>query len=123
MLRSAFPLAVAFALLLPSARAAAEARTLDEVEIEGEVRLPQVLFITSRESERPLDFLDAFAGPDAAEIAATAWRPPNLYPVPAAEIAAGPAGPPPAVPSDGAAAGTEPATTDDRPSANQEGLR
>lgn len=37
-----------------------EERTLDAVEIEGEVRLPQVLFITSREVDRPMDWLEHY---------------------------------------------------------------
>ena len=58
---------------------AEETRTLDEVEIEGEVRLPQVLFITSREADRPLDWLDTWSGPTAADIASGAWASPRIH--------------------------------------------
>jgi hypothetical protein len=42
-------------------RAPAPVKRLEATNIEGEVHLPQVLFITSRESVRPLDFLDFYA--------------------------------------------------------------
>jgi hypothetical protein len=49
----------AAALAVPSPYARAEeVKTLDDIRIEGEVRLPRVLFITSRETARPLDFLE-----------------------------------------------------------------
>ncbi|HMB69838.1 MAG TPA: hypothetical protein VKU85_11020 [bacterium] len=51
------------------ARAEPETRTLDAVTIEGEVRLPEVLFITSRDVARPLDWLDHYAGPSAEALA------------------------------------------------------
>jgi hypothetical protein len=53
-------------LVLPAAESRGadhEVKTLDEITIEGEVRLPRVLFITSRETERPLDFLDEYLPP------------------------------------------------------------
>jgi len=49
--------AAALAVPTPYARAE-DTKTLDDIQIEGEVRLPRVLFITSRETARPLDFLD-----------------------------------------------------------------
>lgn len=57
--------AAAACLVLPAAERRAEAgvKTLDEITIEGEVRLPRVLFITSRETERPLDFLEEYLPP------------------------------------------------------------
>ena len=55
--------APAVAPATPAAAAPASAvRTLEDVTIEGELRLPQVLFISSREAVRPLDAL-AFFGP------------------------------------------------------------
>ena len=51
------------------ARAEEEPRTLDAVTIEGEVRLPEVLFITSRDVARPLDWLDHYSGPGCADLA------------------------------------------------------
>ena len=59
-------LIAAIALIaLPAAPAtpSGEVKTLDEITIEGEVRLPRVLFITSRETERPLDFLEGYLPP------------------------------------------------------------
>ena len=61
------------------ATAAAEERTLEEVEIEGEVRLPQVLFITSRDSDRPLDWLGAYQPAPAAAVALDAYRPARIH--------------------------------------------
>jgi len=49
--------AAALAVPTPYARAE-EVKTLDDIRIEGEVRLPRVLFITSRETARPFDFLE-----------------------------------------------------------------
>ncbi|MEZ5064472.1 MAG: hypothetical protein R3B81_07025 [bacterium] len=81
--RIAFALVAAGALLwLLSTRAHAEERTIDDIEIEGEVRLPQVLFITSRESERPLDWLEGWAEATAADIALDAWAPARLQVIP-----------------------------------------
>jgi hypothetical protein len=37
-------------------RAAAAARTLDEIHIEGEIPVPQVLFITARDQRRFMEF-------------------------------------------------------------------
>lgn len=53
-------------LVLPAAegrRVDSGVKTLDEITIEGEVRLPRVLFITSRETHRPLDFLEEYLPP------------------------------------------------------------
>jgi hypothetical protein len=83
--RRGIPVAIAVtlavtALLLGMAAAtrAEEPRTLEAVEIEGEVRLPQVLFITSRDVERPLDWLDHYAAAAPAE-----ERPVRVFVVPA----------------------------------------
>lgn len=46
---------------------AAEVKTLDDINIEGEIRLPRVLFITSRETVRPLDFLGLCLPPAEGE--------------------------------------------------------
>lgn len=74
---------VALALFsLASTPAGAQERTLEEVEIEGEVRLPQVLFITSRDSDRPLDWLGAYQPATAAAVALDAYRPARIYVVP-----------------------------------------
>jgi hypothetical protein len=40
--------------------AAPAVKTLDDIRIEGEIRLPRVLFLTSRETECPFDFLDHY---------------------------------------------------------------
>ena len=53
------PSALLPAILLAASGSGERApRRLEDIMIEGEVRLPQVLFITSRESRRPLDWLD-----------------------------------------------------------------
>jgi hypothetical protein len=58
----------AAALAVPSPYARAdEVKTLDDIRIEGEVRLPRVLFITSRETVRPLDFLGLCLPPSEGE--------------------------------------------------------
>lgn len=44
----------------PAPAAAGSEKTLKEITIEGEVRLPEVLFITSRDVERPLDAVAAY---------------------------------------------------------------
>ena len=36
------------------------AKTIEEITIEGEVRLPEVLFITSRDVQRPIDWLEEY---------------------------------------------------------------
>ncbi|NNE43973.1 MAG: hypothetical protein HKN12_07175 [Gemmatimonadetes bacterium] len=60
-------IAAATALLLPDSVAAeGDVTTLEEISIEGEVRLPRVLFITSRDITRPLDYLDHYAVDPAA---------------------------------------------------------
>jgi len=60
-------LAAALALAAPAVPAAAAppppapaVKTLDDIRIEGEIRLPRVLFLTSRETECPFDFLDHY---------------------------------------------------------------
>lgn len=82
-------------LLLAAAVARAEDdRTLEAVTIEGEVRLPQVLFITSREVDRPMDWLDHYDVPLAVPAAITpGWAvlaapdapPPGIVATPAEE--------------------------------------
>lgn len=58
----------AAALAVPTgASRAGEVKTLDDIHIEGEVRLPRVLFITSRETVRPMDFLDLCMPPTEGE--------------------------------------------------------
>lgn len=108
-------------LALTTFSRAEEPRTLDDIEIEGEVRLPQVLFITSREASRPLDWLDAWQEPTAADIASGAWTPPLIHllsPVPGIPAVAGEGetGAPP-IP------GTEPIDSNESPSATEEDLR
>ena len=46
----------------PPAVTATAPKTLSEITIEGEVHLPEVLFITSRDVERPLDAIGAYLG-------------------------------------------------------------
>jgi len=58
--------AAALAVPTPYARAE-ETKTLDDIRIEGEVRLPRVLFITSRETARPFDFLELCLPPSEGE--------------------------------------------------------
>lgn len=53
-------------------------KTLEAVNIEGELRLPQVLFITSRDSRRPLDYLEVYAAIGAAELGADTPMPGNF---------------------------------------------
>jgi hypothetical protein len=79
---------LAFAPAFPAA-AAPTPRTLDEITIEGEVRLPQVLFITSRESTRPLDWLEHYGPPTAAEVARDTPLPGRIDVIPSAESADG----------------------------------
>jgi len=87
-MRKAPPMVLAAALALGVPAGAAPApRTLEEITIEGEVRLPQVLFITSRESTRPLDWLDHYAPPDAAEVARTTPLPSRIDVIPSSEPA------------------------------------
>ena len=54
-------------------------KTLDAVTIEGEVRLPQVLFITSRESDRPLEFLSLYAPVSSEELGASTVLPGMIH--------------------------------------------
>ncbi|GJM45560.1 MAG: hypothetical protein DHS20C21_24020 [Gemmatimonadota bacterium] len=86
---------VTLILLILSAVARAEPRTLDTVTIEGEVRLPEVLFITSRDVARPMDWLDHYAGPTAAGVASLAPLCFDLYVLPAAPGIPGAVLPPP----------------------------
>ena len=60
-------LAAALALAAPppdadaaGASSAPAVKTLDDIRIEGEIRLPRVLFLTSRDTECPFDFLDHY---------------------------------------------------------------
>ncbi len=70
---AAFVVTVALLLIAAAARAEDD-RTLEAVTIEGEVRLPQVLFITSRDVDRPMDWLDHYDVPLAApDGTAPAW--------------------------------------------------
>lgn len=108
-------LAAAALTALPAAPAHAEdgVTTIEEISIEGEVRLPRVLFITSRDIARPLDFLDHYAVDPAAVFGPR----PEPGPIPvldgplaaASGAAPGPAGPAPAAPA--AAPGVVPADT------------
>ncbi len=74
---AALPLLAALSAASPLAAESADdrptdseaVRTLDDVTIEGEVRLPQVLFISSRETDRPLDALAVFGPIDPREVA------------------------------------------------------
>ena len=84
---AAASLAAAALTAAAPAPAAPTARTLDEITIEGELRLPQVLFITSRESVRPLDWLDHYAPPSAAEVARDTPLPSRIHVIPSPEAA------------------------------------
>jgi hypothetical protein len=110
MLLVAGAVAVLALAVFASLARAEEARTLDEVEIEGEVRLPQVLFITSREAERPLDWLEAWDTASAADIASGAWIAPRIHLIV------------PATPS-GTETETESTEPDEIPSATEEDTR
>jgi hypothetical protein len=102
------PLAAALALAIPPPFAvaaetggagespSAPVRTLEDVTIEGEVRLPQVLFISSRDAERPLEALAFFGPADPREVALAT-------PIPDEILAPGPdpvSAPPSPVPPD-----------------------
>ena len=77
------PSALLPAILLAASGSGERApRRLEDIMIEGEVRLPQVLFITSRESRRPLDWLDHYAPPGAAEVAAATPVPSRIDVIP-----------------------------------------
>ncbi len=69
MTRLARPILAATALVvagaMPLAAESPPVRTLEDVTIEGEVRLPQILFISSRDTERPLDVLRQLSSDDA----------------------------------------------------------
>ncbi len=49
--------ALALALWLSSTGATGQARTLDAITIEGEIDMPEVLFITARDQYRYMDYL------------------------------------------------------------------
>ena len=87
---------------------AEEVTTLEEISIEGEVRLPRVLFITSRDIARPLDFLDHYA-PDPLALLGPAPEPGPL-PVLNGPLALGPPAPGRPAPGAPAAPGTAPGT-------------
>lgn len=57
------------AVFVALARAAAPTKTLEEIAIEGEVRLPEVLFITSRDVRRPVDWLEQYLQEEEAAAA------------------------------------------------------
>lgn len=80
------PLAAAL-LLAVAPPAGAAPRTLEEITIESEVRLPQSLFITSRESVRPLDWLEHYAPPTAAEVARETPLPSRIDVIPSTDPA------------------------------------
>jgi hypothetical protein len=77
---------------LARADAPAPSKTLEEITIEGEVRLPEVLFITSRDVERPLDSLAGYLVAQDSLAARLDAAPLLLHVTPAAE-AAPPEGP------------------------------
>lgn len=85
-------LALLTLLLLASSVTAAEppVKTLDAVTIEGEVRLPQVLFITSREGERPLEFLSMYAPATSLELGASTVLPSTIRVVPEVPVVRAP---------------------------------
>ncbi|MFN8178080.1 MAG: hypothetical protein U0167_09130 [bacterium] len=66
-----------------TAKPAGSAKTIKEITIEGEVKLPEVLFITSRDVERPLDWLDAYARAETDAAAAAKDGPVRVHVVPA----------------------------------------
>lgn len=61
--------AAAGVVLLATMAAAEPQRTLDEITIEGEVPLPQVLFISSRETPRYQDHLHRRFLPSSLQLA------------------------------------------------------
>jgi hypothetical protein len=69
-------------------------KTLEEITIEGEVRLPEVLFITSRDVERPLDWVDGYLSAEQGAAAHANDAPVHVHVVPVA-------------PSDSAAVGAD----------------
>lgn len=99
-------LAVALALAAPPPAASAApapsapvVKTLDDIRIEGEIRLPRVLFLTSRDTECPFDWLDHYrvaAGtppvnellPVLGDVPALAEHPTGLTAAPADDRAA-----------------------------------
>lgn len=58
-------------------------KTLEEITIEGEVRLPEVLFITSRDVERPLDWLEGYLNAEKGAAARSSDAPVRVHVVPA----------------------------------------
>ena len=58
-------------------------KTLEEITIEGEVKLPEVLFITSRDIERPLDWLDGYLSAETSAAARAENAPVVVHVVPA----------------------------------------
>jgi hypothetical protein len=63
------------AVALPLPAGASEPRTLEEITIEGEVAVPQVLFITARDQRRYIDDLHHHYLPLALEIGKTTVLP------------------------------------------------
>ena len=58
-------------------------KTLRDINIEGEVKLPEVLFITSRDVERPLDWLDTYARAESDAASGKSDAPAVVHVVPA----------------------------------------
>jgi len=76
-------------LTSPARASTPPVKTLDEITIEGEVRLPQVLFITSRESTRPLDWLELYDTDSAESISRGTPFPDRITVIPPAVSADG----------------------------------
>lgn len=64
----------------PAAKTAT--KTLEDITIEGEVRLPEVLFITSRDVERPLDWLAGYLNAETGAAAQVDDAPVHVHVVP-----------------------------------------
>lgn len=71
----------------PAAKKAAGPRTLDPVHIEGELDVPEVLFITARDQRRIVDFQHARYLPSSRDLAKRTPMPTRIvldHPAPAA---------------------------------------
>jgi hypothetical protein len=93
LIRSTLTILFVGCVVCPAWAADAPVKTLDAVTIEGEVRLPQVLFITSRDGERPLDFLAMYAPATSVELGQSTLLPSPLRAVPEATVVDAPAPP------------------------------
>jgi hypothetical protein len=93
LIRSALTILFVGCVVCPAWAADAPVKTLDAVTIEGEVRLPQVLFITSRDGERPLDFLAMYAPATSLELGQSTVLPSTIRVVPEATVVDAPAPP------------------------------